>query len=100
MEDKPTTDNRQPASNPEHHTVIIVGGGRSSDWAATELYDAGKRIYYIMRRTGSHHWQLINDSRHGLPYYTRIAEILESGDSRFEAMYGTRVRRNRRRYTA
>ena len=73
--------------------IAVIGGGRSSDWAATELYDAGKQIYYIMRQTGSHHWQLINHSRHGLPYYTRIAEILESGDNRFEAMHGTRVRR-------
>lgn len=73
--------------------IAVIGGGRSSDWAATELYDAGRQVYYVMRQTEAHHWRLIGDSRHGLPYYARIAEILESGDPRFEAMYGARVRR-------
>lgn len=73
--------------------IAVVGGGRSADWAATELYDAGKQVYYVMRQTQMHHWQLIGDSRYGLPYYTRLADILESRDPRFQAFYGTRVRR-------
>ena len=30
--------------------VLVVGGGRSGDWAATELHDAGKQVYYAMRQ--------------------------------------------------
>jgi thioredoxin reductase len=72
-------------------TVVVVGGGRSGDWAATELYDAGKRVYYVMRQEPERHWRLINDSRHGLPYYARIAEILESGDGRMQPLYHAHV---------
>ena len=57
--------------------VIVVGGGRSADWAATELYDAGKQVYYVMRQPFDNHWRLISDSRYGLPYYARLAEIME-----------------------
>ena len=71
--------------------VVVVGGGRSGDWAAVELHDAGKQVYYAMRQESAVHWQLINDSRQGLPYYKRIAEILESRSPRFEALYNTRV---------
>ena len=71
--------------------VMVVGGGRSADWAATELHDAGKQVYYAMRQEPGSHWQLIEDSRHGLPYYARIARILESGSPRLEALYRTRV---------
>jgi thioredoxin reductase len=74
-------------------TVVVVGGGRSGDWAATELYDAGKRVFYVMRQEPERHWRLINDSRHNLPYYRRIAEILESGDPRMEPLYHTRIAR-------
>ena len=73
--------------------VLVVGGGRSGDWAATELHDAGKQVYYAMRQEPELHWRLINDSRHGLPYYTRIAEILEGGSPRMDALYGTQMRR-------
>ncbi|MBT4501232.1 MAG: NAD(P)-binding domain-containing protein, partial [Gemmatimonadetes bacterium] len=73
--------------------VLVIGGGRSADWAATELHDAGKQVYYAMRQDREIHWRLINDSRHGLPYYTRIAEILEGDSSRLEPLYGTQVRR-------
>lgn len=71
--------------------VVVVGGGRSGDWAAVELHDAGKQVYYAMRQESAVHWQLINDSRQGLPYYKRIAEILESRSPRFETLYNTRV---------
>ena len=71
--------------------VLIVGGGRSGDWAATELHDTGKQVYYAMRQGPAVHWQLINDSRHGLPYYHRIAEILESRSPRLQTLYHTHV---------
>ena len=73
--------------------VLVVGGGRSADWAATELHDADKHVYYVMRQSPEHHWTLINQSRHGLPYYARIAEILESRSSRIDALYRTQIRR-------
>jgi cation diffusion facilitator CzcD-associated flavoprotein CzcO len=75
------------------HRVMVVGGGRSADWAATELHDAGRQVCYVMRQSPELHWQLIGDSRHGLPYYTRIAEILEGKSPRLEALYRTRVKR-------
>jgi thioredoxin reductase len=71
--------------------VLVVGGGRSADWAATELHDAGKQVHYIMRQSNEHHWRLISDSRHGLPYYARIASIIESRSSRFDTRYSTHV---------
>ena len=44
-----------------------------------------------MRQGPAVHWQLINDSRHGLPYYHRIAEILESRSPRLQTLYHTQV---------
>lgn len=73
--------------------AVVVGGGRSADWAAMELYDAGKQVYYVMRQPVERHWRLISDSRGGLPYYARLAEIIESRDPRFETLYQTHVRR-------
>jgi thioredoxin reductase len=75
------------------HRVLVVGGGRSADWAATELHDAGRQVWYSMRQSRDLHWQLIGDSRHGLPYYARLAQILESKSPRLEALYRTRIRR-------
>ena len=72
--------------------VIVVGGGRSADWAATELYDAGKQVYYVMRQPFENHWRLISDSRYGLPYYARLAEIMESRDPRFQTLYQSHIR--------
>ena len=72
--------------------VLVVGGGRSGDWAATELYDAGKQVYYVMRQGPEVHRRLIDDSRYGLPYYARLAEILESGSARLQTFYHTRVK--------
>lgn len=71
--------------------VLVVGGGRSADWAATELHDAGKQTFYAMRQPADRHWRLINDSRSGLPYYTRIAEIMEGNLDHFEALYETQA---------
>jgi len=71
--------------------VVVVGGGRSADWAATELYDADKQIYYVMRQPFESHWRLISDSRHGLPYYARLAEIIERRDPRFQTLYRTHI---------
>lgn len=73
--------------------VLVVGGGRSADWAATELHDADKQVTYVMRQNREHHWRLISDSRQGLPYYTRIAEIMESRSDRFDTRYQSKVSR-------
>ena len=71
--------------------VVVIGGGRSADWAVTELHDAGRQVHYIMRQSQDRHWRLIGDSRNGLPYYARIAEILESGSPRLQALYDSTV---------
>jgi thioredoxin reductase len=71
--------------------VAVVGGGRSGDWAATELHDAGKQVHYIMRQGPDVHWRLISDSRWGLPYYARIARILESESPQMETYYDSSV---------
>ncbi|HUE76263.1 MAG TPA: NAD(P)-binding domain-containing protein, partial [Chloroflexota bacterium] len=71
--------------------VVVVGGGRSADWAATELYEAGRTVHYVMRQGFDVHWRLIEDSRRDLPYYARLAEIVESGDARLERRYETRI---------
>ena len=73
--------------------ALVVGGGRSADWAATELHDAGKQVSYVMRQSPQRHWQLIGDSRGGLPYYARIAEILESRSPRLQVFYDARIER-------
>jgi len=93
-EDLPLVSNQydHPQDYPGHR-VMVVGGGRSADWAATELHDAGRQVWYVMRQARDLHWQLIGDSRHGLPYYGRLAQILESGSPRLEALYRTRVKR-------
>jgi thioredoxin reductase len=71
--------------------ILVVGGGRSADWAATELHDDGRHVTYIMRQPGWNHWRLISDSRAGLPYYERIAQIIESGSPRFDTRYETHL---------
>lgn len=68
--------------------VLVVGGGRSADWAATELHDAGKSVIYAMRQSSENHWSLIDQSRGGLPYYARLAEILEDDAGRLDTVYG------------
>ena len=68
----------KPEDFPGEH-VLVVGGGRSADWAATELHDAGKQVHYVMRQSG-------------LPYYTRIAQILEAKSPRLQTHYNTQVR--------
>ena len=72
--------------------VLIVGGGRSADWAATELYDAGHTVTYVMRGDEAMHRRLISDSQH-LPYYQRIREIIESATCRFVRHYGEHMSR-------
>ena len=91
-EDAPFVTSRydQPADFPGER-IVVVGGGRSGDWAATELHDAGKQVYYAMRQGPEVHGRLIEDSRNGLPYYTRIAEILESRSPRLQTLYSTRI---------
>jgi thioredoxin reductase len=73
--------------------VVVVGGGRTADWAAAELHDAGREVHYVMRQTPEHHWRLISDSRYGLPYYGRLAEIIESRSQRFLTYYQTHMKK-------
>jgi len=73
--------------------VMVVGGGRSADWAATELHDAGRQVHYIMRQDFDVHWRLITDSRYGLPYYARLADLIESKSPRFNTQYNTQIKK-------
>ena len=70
--------------------MMVVGGGRSADWAATELFDAGKDVTYVQRQTEAKHVPLIHDSFH-LPYYRRIAEIMGTPSHRWHLRYETEV---------
>lgn len=72
--------------------VMIVGGGRSADWAATELFDAGRDVTYVQRQPETRHLPLINDSFH-LPYYRRIAEIMRTPSGRWHLHYETEIER-------
>jgi len=71
--------------------VMVIGGGRSADWAATECHDAGKSVIYVMRQAPEPHLKLINESQH-LPYYRRIAEILNGEQGRFGLLYNSEVK--------
>ncbi len=71
--------------------VMVIGGGRSADWAATECHDAGKTVVYVMRQTPEPHLKLINESLH-LPYYRRLAQILNGDQQRMGLLYGSETR--------
>ncbi|MBO03754.1 MAG: hypothetical protein CL731_01870, partial [Chloroflexi bacterium] len=70
--------------------VLVIGGGRSADWAAQELHDAGRMVVYVMRQKPESHIKLINDSRY-LPYYRRWAEILSGEQERMGLLYESSV---------
>jgi thioredoxin reductase len=70
--------------------VMVIGGGRSADWAAQELHDAGRMVVYVMRQQADTHLKLINDSQF-LPYYQRWGEILSGGQERMGLLYGSTV---------
>ena len=70
--------------------VLVVGGGRSADWAATELHDAGRDVTYVMRQPQERHQTLIDNSQY-LPYYVRLKSILEEEDRSIDARYETRI---------
>ena len=91
--DLPFVTNRydKPEDFPEDR-VMVVGGGRSADWAATELHDAGKHVTYSQRQPESKHVPLIRDSLY-LPYYARLAQIMEDRSPRFDVHYDTSVER-------
>lgn len=72
--------------------VAVVGGGRSADWAATELHDAGKHVTYLQRQSEDRHVPLIRDSLY-LPYYARIAQIMDDRSPRFDVRYETTITR-------
>jgi thioredoxin reductase len=70
--------------------VLVVGGGRSADWAAQELHDAGRMVVYSMRQTPDAHLKLIGDSQY-LPYYQRWGEILNGNQERMGLLYESNV---------
>ena len=70
--------------------VMVVGGGRSADWAATELHDAGRDVIYVMRQSQERHLRLIENSQY-LPYYVRINAILGEEARSFDTRYETHV---------
>lgn len=71
--------------------VLVIGGGRSADWAAQELHDAGRMVVYVMRQETESHLKLINDSQY-LPYYQRWGEILSGEQERMGLLYGSTVK--------
>ena len=70
--------------------VVVIGGGRSADWAAQELHDSGRSVVYVMRQEASSHLNLINASQY-LPYYQRWSEILSSEQERMGLLYSSKV---------
>ena len=70
--------------------VLVIGGGRSADWAAQELHDAGRMVVYVMRQKPESHLKLIDDSQY-LPYYQRWGEILSGEQERMGLLYGSTV---------
>ena len=70
--------------------LLVVGGGRSADWAAQELHDAGRAVVYAMRQKPEAHLKLINASQH-LPYYLRWAEILQGDQKRMGLLYEAEI---------
>ena len=71
--------------------VLVVGGGRSADWAATELHDAGRDVIYVMRQPAASHQRLIMNSQF-LPYYVHIKDILQDRDRTIDTRYETHIR--------
>jgi thioredoxin reductase len=71
--------------------VMVVGGGRSADWAAQELHDDGRTVVYVMRQKPDAHLRLIGESQF-LPYYHRWAEILQGEQARMGLLYESHVR--------
>jgi thioredoxin reductase len=71
--------------------VMVIGGGRSADWVATECHDHGKTVVYVMRQTPEPHLKLINDSQY-LPYYQRLAGILSGEQERMGLLYSSEVK--------
>jgi len=70
--------------------VLVIGGGRSADWAAQELHDDGRTVVYAMRQKPEAHLNLIHNSQF-LPYYARWAEILSGGQERMGLLYESQV---------
>jgi thioredoxin reductase len=70
--------------------ILVVGGGRSADWAAQELHDEARTVVYAMRQKSEAHLKLIYNSQF-LPYYARWAEILSSEQERMGLLYESEV---------
>jgi len=80
-------------TNPDDYPgdrVLVIGGGRSADWAAQELHDAGRTVVYVMRQNPESHLHLIHNSQF-LPYYKRWAEILDGSQERMGLLYESNV---------
>jgi len=80
-------------THPDDYTgerVLVIGGGRSADWAAQELHDDGRTVVYTMRQQPEAHLKLIHDSQY-LPYYQRWGEILSGDQERMGLLYGSKV---------
>jgi len=71
--------------------VMVIGGGRSADWAATELHDAGRDVTYVMRQPDERHLRLIGSSQY-LPYYVRLHSILDGEGRTIDTRYETTVK--------
>jgi len=72
------------------NNITIIGGGRSSDWAAQELFDRGKNINYIMRQKKQNHMKLIIESQF-LDYYKRWQDIISNNEKNINLFYETKV---------
>ena len=70
--------------------VMVIGGGRSADWAAQELHDDGRTVVYTMRQQPEAHLELIHNSQY-LTYYQRWGEILSGDQARMGLLYGSKV---------
>ena len=70
--------------------ITIIGGGRSSDWAAQELFDNKKNITYIMRQKKENHLRLIRESQF-LNYYKRWHEIISNKERNMTILYESKV---------
>ncbi len=70
--------------------VMVVGGGRSADWAATELHDNGRDVIYVMPQPQERHLRLIENSQY-LPYYVRINSVLAEEVRTIDTRYETPV---------
>ena len=78
------------ASDYSGENVLVVGGGRSSDWAVTELFKAGKKVEYVMRQDSDNHLRLVKDSLN-LPYYDFLYDIIQKDNKKLTIHYNSEI---------